>query len=161
MGKDETEAAPLLPPARQASVQAKEEDGDAGKEQGSGTATGARGYCDVPENPIAIHQVQDVLKQSKLARVKKIVGAVRFVFEDLIQGILQIWFLAYRWDQLNVFQRGQVIFSVTAGIMVSSAGPFLEQRKLSKSTSQLEGHASWQAAGGPICDTLVEILETR
>jgi len=90
--------------------------------------------------------------------VKRLVGAVRFLFEDLLQGVLQLLFLVSRWDHVSLFDRCQVGGSVAAGLTVSFLGPLLEHRKHAASSRQLLELQKWEEAGGAVVPKLQEIL---
>lgn len=113
-------------------------------------------YFDVPLPPET--DVEELRKRKNLAKVKKIVGAVRFLCEDMLQGVLQLFFVAANWDDLTLVQRAQVIGSVGVGLTVSAMGPFMESQKFAKSSTELIQHDKWVVAGGPISKHAEEII---
>lgn len=113
-------------------------------------------YFDVPLPPET--DVQELRKMKNMAKVKKIVGAVRFLCEDMLQGVLQLFYVAANWDDVSRFQRAQIIGSVGVGLTVSAIGPFMESQKFAKSSTELIQHDKWVAAGGPISKHAEDII---
>jgi len=117
-------------------------------------------FCDLPPLPSGLVK-EKLLKVVETSRVKVHVGFVRLLFEDLLQGLLQLSFLASHWSTLGCFQVAQVIVSVCVSVAISVLGPMLEQRKYSQATKQLEAYEAWVAAGGECVSALRSTLEAE
>ncbi|CAE7348227.1 unnamed protein product [Symbiodinium sp. CCMP2592] len=114
-------------------------------------------YCDVPHWDDA--SSNELQRKKDLARVKRFVGAVRFACEDLLQGVMQLLFLAARWPDLETFEKVQVIASVLFGIASSALGPFMETRELIALSRKLRRHDAWLAFGGAICNDIRKVQQ--
>jgi hypothetical protein len=77
----------------------------------------------VEEELVEVGDPNDAKQAALVAQSKKLVGAVRFIFEDCIQGILQILFLCEFWGELSWSTKIYVISSVVSGLSVSLGGP--------------------------------------
>ena len=114
-------------------------------------------YCDVPHWDDA--SSNELQRRKDLARVKRFVGVVRFACEDLLQGVMQLFFLAARWQDLEMFEKVQVIASVLFGMATSALGPFMETRELVALSDKLRRHDAWLACGGAICNDIRKVQE--
>ncbi|CAE7761348.1 unnamed protein product [Symbiodinium sp. CCMP2456] len=106
---------------------------------------------------INIHDdVKKAISDSQGAFVKRVVGVVRLLFEDVIQGVLQILFLAEFWQKLHWTSRAFTISSVVAGLACSAGGPVNEyiaelrhredQRRLQQSVERLRAETTLQSS---------------
>ena len=106
---------------------------------------------------INIHDdVKKAMSDSQGAFVKRVVGVVRLFFEDVIQGVLQILFLAEFWQKLHWTSRAFTISSVVAGLACSAGGPVNEyiaelrhrddQRRLQQSVERLRSETTLQSS---------------
>jgi len=76
------------------------------------------------EEELAEADDPDSVKNSVfVARSKKIAGGIRFLCEDLLQGIFQVLFIIGYWEQLSTSTVVFTMTSVMAGLLVSMGGP--------------------------------------
>mmetsp|Transcript_111993 Transcript_111993/g.210046 ORF Transcript_111993/g.210046 Transcript_111993/m.210046 type:complete len:535 (-) Transcript_111993:99-1703(-) len=66
---------------------------------------------------------EDVKRAAIVAQSKKVMGAVKFFCEDLLQSSIQTFFLVTFWAQLSFSDKAFFISSIAAGVIVSLAGP--------------------------------------
>jgi len=77
----------------------------------------------------------EVKRAAIVAHAKKLMGAVKFVCEDLVQGVIQVAFLFLYWDEIDLSTKIFFISSVIAGLAVSLGGPvdaLLKERRNSQ-----------------------------
>jgi len=92
----------------------------------------------------------EVKKKALIARAKWVQGGLRFLCEDLLQGILQVLFMLEHWGELSSSTRAFIISSVVAGVAVSLGGPvyafWLERQNKSfySNMPKIQGNTEWK-----------------
>jgi len=78
---------------------------------------------------------------------------VRLVCEDVGQGVIQVLFLADKWQEVGLWSKVFTISSVAVGLIISIAGPLTEKCVQHRMQAQLAEHIGEEAAALPELST--------
>lgn len=85
-----------------------------------------------------VDEAKEIIIQREISRIKTCTGFVRFLFEDLMQGILQVLFLIEQNKTASSSTLMFTIVSITSSVLMSLAGPVLESFKQRQLNAELQ-----------------------